>query len=150
MKITLTIFLLFLLGQIAFAQEPKEKNDRSGVERACLDYIEGFYEGDTAKLIRSLQPSLYKIGYWKNTQSGKYEYDGQMTYREAIDYARKVGEKKAFAKPDAPKKVEILDMMHTIASAKVTAKWGVDYILLAKQGETWKIGQVVWEGPLAN
>lgn len=118
MKKTISIFLLCLIMNTLAAQETKEK-----VEKACLDYLEGFYEGDTMKLIRCLKPSLYKFGYWKNKTTGSYEPDGQMTWRQAIDYAKRVMEKKSFAKADAPKKVEILDIMNSIAAAKVTA-WG--------------------------
>ena len=137
------IFFLLLLSAVKFtsAQE-KEK-----VERACLNYIEGFYEGDTTKLIAALKPSLYKIGYWENKNTGVYDFDGQMTYREAMDYAKNIMTKKSFAKPDAPKKVEVLDIGNSIASAKVTAWWGIDYILLSKQGDKWIIEQVLWEGP---
>ena len=124
------------------------QDSRKKIERACMNYLEGFYEGDTAKLILSLKPSLYKFGYWKNKTSGKYEADGQMTFRQAIDYAKRVFNKKNFPKEGSPKKVEVLDVMNTIAAAKVTAWWGVDYILLAKQGEEWLIEQVLWEGPL--
>lgn len=145
MKKIAGIILLCLFVKFTAAQETKEK-----VERACLDYIEGFYEGDTAKLIRCLKPSLYKSGYWKNEKTGKYDADGQMTYRQAIDYAKRVYEKKNFAKPGVPKKVEILNILNTIAAAKVTAWWGVDFILLAKQNDQWLIEQVLWEGPLVN
>ena len=137
---------LLLLGCLvfftAFSQDSKQK-----IERACLNYIEGFYEGDTSKLVRSLTPSLYKFGYWKNKTTGVYEPDGNMTYRQAIDYAKNVLAKKNFAKEGSPKKIEILDISHSIASAKVTAWWGIDYILLAKHGENWMIEQVLWEGP---
>ena len=143
MKKTLCIILLCAVAKFSIAQTEKEK-----IERACLNYIEGFYEGDTVKLIQSLKPSLYKFGYWKNKTTGKYDPDGQMTYRAALDYAKNVLAKKNFAKPDAPKKVEILDVMNSIASAKVTAWWGVDYILLSKKDEKWIIDQVLWEGPL--
>ena len=137
------IFLLCLVVKLTAAQEAKEK-----VERACLDYLEGFYEGDTAKLIRSLKPTLYKFGYWKNKTTSNYDPDEHMTYAEALAYAKKVMEKKSFPKPGAPKKIEVLDIMNTIAAAKVTAWWGVDYILLAKKDERWMIEQVLWEGPL--
>ncbi len=143
MKKITTILVFCLLAKWAPAQDGKEK-----VERACLDYIEGFYEGDTSKLIRSLKPSLYKFGYWKNDKTGQYDPDGQMTYRQALDYAKRVFEKKNFARTGAPKKVEVLDIMNTVAAAKVTAWWGIDYILLAKQDGSWKIEQVLWEGPL--
>jgi hypothetical protein len=143
MKKIFFILFLSLFATFSFAQTDKEK-----IERACMDYIEGFYEGDTNKLIRSIKPSLYKFGYWKNKETGKYSPDGQMTYRQAIDYAKRVFEKKNFAKGDSPKKVELLDVMNTISAAKVTAWWGVDYILLAKQDDKWMIDQVIWEGPL--
>ena len=97
------------------------QDTRQKIERACLDYIEGFYEGDSTKLIRSLKPSLYKFGYWKNNTSGKYEPDGHMSYRAALDYAKRVYDKKNFAKEGSPKKVEILDIANSIAAAKVTA-----------------------------
>jgi hypothetical protein len=102
------------------------------------------------KLIRSLKTTLYKFGYWKNKTTNNYDPDEHMTFREALDYAKKVMEKKSFAKADAPKKVEVLDIMNTIAAAKVTAWWGVDYVLLSKQDGQWMIEQVLWEGPLVK
>lgn len=144
MKKLISFIYCCVIVQAALAQETSEYR----VERACLNYIEGFYEGDTVKLISCLKPRLYKFGYWKNQKTGKYEADGQMTYRQALDYAKRVCEKKNFAKPGAPKKVEILNLMNTIAAAKVTAWWGVDFVLLSRQGEDWMIEQVLWEGPL--
>ena len=133
------ILLLLTIAAVKFSSaQEKEK-----VERACLNYIEGFYEGDTTKLIAALKPSLHKIGYWKNKNTGVYDFDGQMTYREALDYAKNVMAKKDFAKPGSPKKVEVLDVGNTIASAKVTAWWGIDYILLFKQDDNWMIEQVL-------
>ena len=145
MKKITTLLLCCLIIFSARAQDAKQK-----VERACLDYLEGFYEGDTSKLINCLNPSLYKFGYWQDKKTGKYAPDGNMTWRQAVDYAKRVYEKKNFTKANAPKKVEILDVMNTIAAAKVTAWWGVDYILLAKQNDKWMIDQVLWEGPLKN
>ena len=145
MKKIVCLLFACMFATISFAQENKQK-----IERACLDYIEGFYEGDTAKLINSLKPSLYKFGYWKKKNSAIYEPDEHMTFREAIAYAKNVMDKKKFAKEDTIKKVEVLDIMNTIAAAKITAWWGVDYILLSKQGDKWMIEQVLWEGPLQN
>ncbi|MEO7990776.1 MAG: hypothetical protein ABI663_14605 [Chryseolinea sp.] len=97
------LFLCFLANNLAFAQV----NNRQKVERACLDYLEGFYEGDTIKLIRSLKPTLYKFGYWRD-KAGHYAEDGQMTFREALKYAANVQAKKNFAKVNAPKKWKYL------------------------------------------
>ena len=141
-KILLIIIIISCINSV-YAQSDKEK-----IERICLNYLEGFYEGDSTKLIASLNPSLYKFGYWKKDNSKVYDPDGQMTYRQALDYAKRVLDKKNFAKADAPKKVEVLDIMNTIAAAKVTAWWGTDYILLSRRNDKWIIDQVLWEGPL--
>ena len=144
MKKLMLLLVFFAAAKFSPAQ------DKQQVERACLNYIEGFYEGDTIKLIAALKPSLYKIGYWKDKNTGVYDFDGQMTYRGALDYAKNVMTKKNFAKPDAPKKVEVFEIGNTIASAKITAWWGIDYVLLSKQGDKWIIEQVLWEGPPAK
>lgn len=143
MKKLIILLVVYFFANTAFAQ-----TEKAAIERACLDYLEGFYEGDTGKLIRSLKPTLFKSGYWQNKNTGNYESDGNMTWQQAVDYAKRVYAKKNFAKAGSPKKVEVLDIMNTIASAKVTAWWGVDYILLAKQDDRWMIEQVLWEGPL--
>lgn len=143
MKRTITIILCV----IAFNLSQAQTSDKAGVEKACMNYIEGFYEGDTAKLKESLQPSLNKFGFWKN-KDGNYDQQDYMTFERALAYATNVKEKKQFAKPDAPKVVEILDVGNSIAAAKVTAWWGIDYILLSKRGDKWMIEQVIWEGPL--
>jgi len=143
MKRSITILLCVL----AFNLSQGQTNDKAGVEKACMNYLEGFYEGDTAKLKESLQPSLNKFGFWKN-KDGNYDQQDYMSFEKALAYAKNVKEKKQFAKPDAPKVVEVLGIGNSIASAKVTAWWGIDFILLSKRGDKWMIEQVIWEGPL--
>jgi phosphohistidine phosphatase SixA len=45
------------------------------------------------------------------------------------------------------REVEVLDISNHIATGKVTAVWGVDYMTLSKDNGQWKIEQVIWEGP---
>ena len=134
------VVLLVAVSVTANAQS----TDKLKVERACLDYLEGFYEGDVTKLVRSLKPSLYKFGYGRNDETGEYE-GGQMTFDEALAYADNVKKTKNFAKADAPKEVVVFEVGERIASAKVTAFWGIDYLLLARQGDRWMIEQAIWE-----
>ncbi len=141
----ITMVLIFLVN---FPLKAQEVSDNQKIKEVCLNYLEGFYEGDSIKIINNLKPSLYKFGYWKDSKSGKYLGDGHMTYRQAIDYSKRVLEKKLFAKEDAPKMVEVLDIMNHIAVAKVTAWWGYDYLLLSRTKDSWIIEQALWEGPL--
>ncbi|MEP7322645.1 MAG: nuclear transport factor 2 family protein [Saprospiraceae bacterium] len=140
------LFTCLILGCVMTVQS-QENMDQAGITKALLNYVEGFYEGDTTKLIASLKPSLYKIGYWKNEKTGIYDFDGKMTYTQAIAYARNVAIKKNFAKADASKKVIVLDVHDQTAVGKVTAWWGIDYVLLSREGDHWMIEEVLWEGP---
>src|ERR1044071_2802188 len=122
MKPTLTLtLLLFACAALAQSTPPE------GVRAAVLDYVEGFYEGDTVKLKRSVSATLYKYGYWRDKQTNKYGGE-QMTFRQAVDYTKGVMEKKRFAKADAPKNIVILDQEEQVACAKLTAWWGIDYL----------------------
>ena len=144
MKTILATLMMLLVINITNAQT----TDKQGVEKACMNYIEGFYEGNQDKLKASVQPTLNKFGFWKNKDTGEYRQQDYMTFEKALAFAKNVKEKKQYPKADAPKKVEVMDISNNIAAAKVTAYWGVDYMLLSKRGDKWMIEQVIWEGPL--
>ena len=120
--------------------------DRAAVERAVLDYVEGFYEGDTTKLVRSVHPDVTKYGYYVPRDSTKYVGE-PMPFAECLSYARGVRARNQPAPATAPKRIEIFDVQNQTASAKLTAWWGTDYLLLAKYEGRWMIRQVMWQSP---
>lgn len=135
--------LAIALGRPAHAQGPA---DRVAVERAALDYLEAFYEGDSTKLLRSIRPEVQKYGYF--IPRGKEAYQGEpMSFQEMLDYARRVKATGRGAPEGAPKKVEILDILDQTAAAKVTAWWGTDYLQLARHDGRWMILHVMWQSP---
>lgn len=134
------IALATLVGRPARAQT----GDREAVRRAVLDYVEGFYEGDSAKLARSVRPEIFKYGFWKARDSTRYAGE-QMKYPEFFDYARRVKQNNRPAPPTAPKTVEVYDVQNQTASAKLTAFWGTDYLLLGKYDGKWMISSVMWQ-----
>lgn len=142
------VILLILATGLVYHLHGQQTTEEEKVKAACMDYIEGFYEGDESKLKRSLSPDLLKFGYMKRRGEEVYASAGQMTFEEALSYARGVKEKQRFPKADAPREVVIYDVSDQIAAAKVTAWWGFDYILLAKKEGKWMIEQVLWQGPL--
>lgn len=135
------------------SQYPKiaqTKEDSLNVIKALNNYIDGFYYGDTSKIIRSISNDVVKYGYYKNKNTGLYEGE-PMSYKEMIDYAAKVGVSRKNGKQlpaNAPRKTEIYEVLEQSASAKITAWWGSDYILLEKKGDKWMIRMVLWQGPL--
>lgn len=120
--------------------------DAAAVARAARDYIEGFYEGDSAKIVRSVSPTVVKYGYY--IPKGDSVYHGEaMTFAEMLDY---VGKVKARGRPvpaSAPRQVSLFEVLDQTAAAKVVAWWGTDYLHLARIDDRWMITQVVWQSP---
>lgn len=119
--------------------------DQEGVRRAVLDYVEGFYEGDTTKFVRSVRPEVDKYGFWKG-QSGVYQ-GSAFPWANFHDFARQVREGKVKTPANAPKVVTIFEVQDQTASAKVEAYWGTDYFLLARYEGQWMIRHVMWQSP---
>jgi len=107
---------------------------------------EGFFEGDTLKLVRSLRPDVAKFGFYRAKDSTSYTGE-PMTYREAIDYAAGVKARDRPAPATAPRDIVLFDVQDQTASAKLTAWWGTDYLLLGKYNGKWMISHVVWQSP---
>jgi hypothetical protein len=123
--------------------------DRDAVRRAVLDYVEGFYEGDSTKLLRSVSPAVRKSGYHRAHPDSAYR-ESVMPFPEGfLGYARRVREGRARTPTNARKDVQLLDMQDQTASAKLTAWWGTDYLLLGKHDGRWMITHVLWQSPPA-
>ena len=135
----LLTFLQFLNAQTAA--------DKAKVSKAMMEYIEGFYEGDSSKIINCISPEVVKYGYWKNKKTGKYDGEA-MSYKQMIDYAVDTKAKNKQTKPGTIKKVQVFEVQDQTASGKVTAWWGTDYILLEKVNDKWMIRMVLWQGHL--
>ncbi|MCA6078542.1 nuclear transport factor 2 family protein [Fulvivirga sedimenti] len=146
----LFLFLFSLLLIFTGNLQAQTSTEEDAVRQACMNYIEGFYEGNTNKLKEALAPELNKFGFWKDDESGSFGEAIHMSYDQALDYAANVLAKKQFPASDAPRKVTILDVKEIIAAAKITAWWGEDYVLLSKKNGKWMIEQVLWEGPLTQ
>ena len=132
--------LLAFTASVAHAQM-----DKAGVERAALDYLEGFYEGSVEKLERSVHPEAQKFGFYRE---GDSEYQRvPMSFEEMLAFATRVKESGDYPDASAPKRVEVLDVLDQTAVAKVYAWWGSDYLTMARYEGEWKIVQVLWQSP---
>ena len=143
--IALTLALLAVLApRLATAQTAA---DSARIRAAAMSYIEGFYEGDTAKLIRAVRPEVYKYGFSRPPDSTSYR-GMQMTWAGFMSYARNVKANNRQQPASAVRRVQLLDVLDQTAAVKVTAFWGTDYLLLAKYGEEWMITHVSWQSPV--
>lgn len=143
------ILLLTAVAGLAFG--PRSANaqapsDRDAVRQAVLDYVEGFYEGDTTRLVRSVWTEVRKYGYWRAKPDSPYAGE-VMPFPAFMAYANGLKSGRNRTPTGAPKEIVIFDLQDQTASAKLTAWWGTDYLLLAREGGRWMIIQVLWQSP---
>jgi len=120
-------------------------DDKEDVVAAVKDYVLGFYEGDAERLDRALHPTLRKLGWYRDGGDKPYGGPYPMTKERALSFAPRFGNS-----PDSPGsnghlKVVVFEVLDKVASAKVEASWGIDYIHLAKTDGKWMIYNVIWQ-----
>jgi hypothetical protein len=136
------IIVCMLAGPACMAQA-----EREAVASAVTDYIDAFYYGDSAKLLRSMSPLVSKYGYYRPKDSATYAGE-PMSFQDMKNYVARVKARNNPAAADKfVKKVEVLDVQDQTAAAKCTAWWGTDYLLLGKQNGKWVITHVLWQSP---
>jgi hypothetical protein len=97
----------------------ERQSDREAVRLAAVDYLEGFYEGDSTRIANSVRSDARKIGYFSRNMSA-YEVE-EMPYAAMIAYAdsfRKEGRK---TPATAPREVIVGDVNDQTATAKVVS-----------------------------
>jgi len=133
------ILLLVLTPLVARAQSAA---DSAGIRAAALDYIEGWYAADGARMERALHPELAKRNVSSDAQGRSRLI--QMSAMTLVNQTRRGGGSEI---PAAQRRseVRILDVYQGAASVRVTAASWVDYMQLAKFNGRWVIVNVLWE-----
>lgn len=116
---------------------------REEVRQAVLDYVEGFYTGDSTRLQRSVWPQVRKWGYAR--RDGAYVGMAMAFPDGFLRFATNVREGRVKTPAGAPKEITIYDVQDQTASAKLVAWWGIDYLLLARENGRWMITHVLWQ-----
>jgi hypothetical protein len=139
-RLFVLIVLCLLLPVGASAQTTDEKE---ALRQAVLDYVEGIYNVEPARVERSVHPELAKRGFFK--QRGATGYSSEpMTFQQLVETARTFNKSGRVPK-DAPKDIVVFEVLDQTASVKLTAVWGIDYMHLAKYEGKWKIVNVLWQ-----
>lgn len=135
----MAVAALLSLAPVSHAQTTE---NREAVRQAALDYLEGIYNVQPERIERSVHPALVKRGFYKKDETTPYA-ESPMTYDQLVKLAgswNKDGKRNTSIKD-----VAVLDVLDQTAVAKVTASWGVDYMLLGKYDCQWKITQILWQ-----
>ena len=111
---------------------------------AVLDYVEGIYEVTPERIERSVAKDLAKVGYWRAPEGKTYD-ESTMSFDQLVKLAGNWNAEGRVDPEEAPKEIEILDIMDKTAVAKLSAAWGIDYLNLAKIEGKWMIKNVLWQ-----
>jgi hypothetical protein len=126
---------------IASAATLPASDDKADITQALLDYAEGYYGGEPARMTRAVSPYLTKREL--SVRKGASSLLGEMNADTLIDYS--YGVKLA---PEARQMTtEVLDVGAETASGRVFSARFNDYAHLIKRNGTWQIINVLWHAP---
>ena len=138
-----TFFALALLFCVATANtDAQTAADSAGIRQTALDYIDGWYTADAARMERAVHPELAKRIV--RTDSLGRSMLGQQSAMTLVQNTRNGGGKDTPV-ADRHDDVRILDIYQNAAVARVDASSWVDYLELAKWRGHWVIVNVLWE-----
>jgi Putative lumazine-binding len=114
--------------------------DSDAIEAVALDYYEGWFEGDAARIERALHPSLVKRSV------GDDGTIDTVSAREMIDAtASGIGLDRDPGVAARDIEVHVDHVHESIATAAVTSSVYVDYLQLVRTSDGWRILNVLWD-----
>ena len=137
------LLCLFAFLTVALPVSAQSSADSTAIRSAALDYVEGWYSGDAARMGRALHPELVKRIVVNDTTTRKSVL--QNMGASALVNGTRHGYGKSTPRERQQKEVVILDIFGNAASAKSTMADWIDYMHLAKVDGRWVIVNVLWE-----
>jgi Putative lumazine-binding len=116
-------------------------NDEDVIRAVALDYIEGWFDGDAARMDRALHPELVKR--CRGIEGDDPDALETLTATEMVD-ATAEGVGRGEDAEDRQISVEISHLSGEIASVTCLCHRYVDLLQLVRMPEGWRIVNAVW------
>lgn len=134
---------LFVILALIAPRAAHADADSDAIRATALDYIDGWYDGDAARMERALHPELVKRIVRTDPKTGA-------VWIEAMGASQLVERTRAGGGTKTPKAkrgddVRVLDVFGDAAVARVDAGAWIDYLELHKWKGRWLIVNVLWE-----
>jgi hypothetical protein len=115
--------------------------DEAAIRACLLDYFEGWFDGDADRMDRALHAGLAKHAFGQDRdRSEKLD----VTTKAEMVEATRLGRGKQRDTPDRGIRIDILGVSGDIASAVVHSTVYVEYALLARTSDGWRITGTLW------
>jgi hypothetical protein len=135
--IAFSLSILSVNGQ----NSPDPKADTAKIIETALNYGDGYYSGDAARMESAIHPDLNKVCPVMMPQTGK-TFLIYSTWSGLIEASRA----KAGFLDETKRKtaVKVLCINNNVACAKLTSSQFNDYLAMVKADGQWKIVNVLW------
>ncbi len=134
------VWISLVLALAAGAARAQSAADTAGIRATALDYIDGWYTNDAARMERALHNHLAKrLVYTDNAGHSRLV---DMTAMELVQGTRTHA---PVAPADRREDVTILSVFGNAAVVRIDAGTWVDFLEEIKWDGQWKIVNVVWE-----
>jgi putative lumazine-binding protein len=115
--------------------------DAAAIRGCILDYFDGWFDGDAVRMDRALHPGLAKLAVGQGPDRG--ETLNVATKDEMVE-ATRGGRGRERDVPDRAIRIEIASVSGDMASVIVHSTVYVEYALLARTSDGWKITSTLW------
>ncbi len=139
-RLILAGILIGIVGATGLSAQ--DRADSTGIRQAALDYIDGYWSADSARMARALHPELVKR-ILNTDRQGRLSISNQGASQLIRGTAAGGGRET----PEANRKtdIRILDIFQNAAVARIDAGPWIDYLQLVKWQGRWVILNVLWE-----
>ena len=139
MRPLIAVALLLSAGPVA----AQSAADSAAIRATALDYIDGWWSADTARMAGALHPELVKRIRGADSTGRREWIDNQGASRLVMGTSRGGGRETPAANRRSD--VRILDIFQNTASVRVDAGAWVDYLHVVRWKGRWVILNVLWE-----
>lgn len=131
--------------EIAWAAEAVDEaihpDDAEAITACILDYFEGWFDGDATRMDRALHSGLAKHAIGQDSARTETL---DMTTKDEMVAATRAGRGRQRDVPDRAIRIELVSVSGDIANVVVHSAVYVEYVLLARTGEGWRITSTLW------
>ncbi len=142
LKTSLVFLGIFLFSMALSAQST---NDSLLIKETALNYIEGYFHKDAARMEKALHPELVKRSIQKTKDGTEFIINLGATY---MIMRTENNNNRHAANPDGPIESEVIiyDIVGNAATVKVSTNQYdfIDYLQVGKFKGEWKIINVLW------
>ena len=124
--------------------EPPSPEDLEAITAVARDYVEGWFDGDEARMRRCLHPELVKRTIYQDPTTGDWQLGRPADAEMMVGWTRD-GEGRTAVAAERVFEIVIEKVFRHLASVSVLSSPYMDLLHVAKIGDHWLIANVLWE-----